>query len=142
MSRSRGPLGPLAALAGALALALVARAALDVVEVRGRSMAPALLPGDRLVVRRTRRARVGRIVLARDPRDPARELVKRVERVEGDRIWLVGDNPAASTDGRAFGAVPASEVTWQVVARYWPPRRIGLVSRARSRSAASAPPSD
>ena len=34
-------------LLGGLAVALVARERLDVVEVRGRSMTPALYPGDR-----------------------------------------------------------------------------------------------
>lgn len=120
-----------AALAGLFVLvaALAARRQLDVVEVRGRSMAPTLLPGDRLVARRAP-ARVGDVVLVPDPRDPRRELVKRVAAIGPAGAWLRGDNPAASTDARTFGAVPLGPRPWRVVARYWPPRRAGRIPAA------------
>jgi nickel-type superoxide dismutase maturation protease len=110
-----------------LALA-VARRNLDVVEVRGRSMAPTLLPGDRLLVAR-RPARRGDVVLARDPRDPRRELIKRVASADERGLVLRGDNPSASTDARAFGALLPETVRWRVVGRYWPMHRLGTVSR-------------
>lgn len=112
--------------AGAAAANVVARRWVDVVEVEGTSMAPALLPGDRLLVEsltyRLRSPRVGDIVLAADPRAPSRELVKRVATV-GSTVELRGDAPDASTDSRTFGAVPVASVRWRVAARYRPPRR-------------------
>lgn len=106
------------------------RRRVDVVEVRGRSMAPALEPGDRLiVVRRRSPLRAGDIVLALDPRDAGRELVKRVAEVGPRGVLLRGDDPSHSTDGRVFGWLPESAVAWRVVARYWPPDRIGRVGR-------------
>ena len=103
-----------------IASALVARRQLDVVEVRGRSMAPALNPGDRLLVVRMRRApRIGEVVLAPDPREPRRELVKRVAGVTPGGIQLRGDNVAASTDAR----VAPDRVRWRVALRYWPLNR-------------------
>ena len=108
-----------------LALA-VARRRLDVVEVRGRSMAPTLLPGDRLIVVRAP-PRAGDVVLARDPRDPRRELVKRVARIGPTGVRLQGDNPRASTDARAFGAIAQAEVAWRAVLRYWPLERAGPI---------------
>lgn len=113
-------------LLGLLAL-LSARRYLDAVEVRGSSMAPALLPGDRLLAARLR-PRTGDVVLAPDPRDPRRELIKRAARV--DRLGVVvlrGDNPAASTDATTFGTVPATAVSWRILLRYWPPERAGRV---------------
>jgi len=110
---------------------------LDVVEVRGGSMAPSLLPGDRLLVEsRTyegRPPRWGEVVLAADPREPERELIKRVVAVddEAGTVDLRGDAPAASTDSRAFGAVPIAAVRWRAVYRYWPPGRVGGLSRDR-----------
>jgi signal peptidase I len=99
---------------------------LDVVEVRGNSMAPTLRPGDRLVViRLDRLPRVGDVVLAGDPRDSSRELVKRVAAVGRDGVELRGDNPGASTDGRTFGPVPAPAIRWRVRFRYWPLARVG-----------------
>jgi nickel-type superoxide dismutase maturation protease len=110
---------------------LVARRWLDVVEVEGESMAPTLRPGDWLVVeRRTYLRRMplpGEIVVAPDPRDPRRELVKRVVSVDGE-AWTVelgGDRTSASTDSRTFGAVPAATVRWRAVWRYWPLSRTG-----------------
>jgi signal peptidase I len=103
-----------------LAIALLARRRLDVVVVRGRSMAPTLLPGDRLLVVRTHHApRTGDVVLAPDPLEPGRELVKRVAGVGPGRIELRGDNVAASTDAR----VAPDRVRWRAVIRYWPPNR-------------------
>lgn len=119
--------GLLLVAAGLAAWRVVARN-LDVVAVRGRSMAPALLPGDRLIVRRRRgRPRIGEVVVVRDPRRPARELIKRVAAVDGDGVTLHGDNRARSTDARDFGPVAASRVQWGVVLRYWPPSRVGAL---------------
>ena len=109
----------------------VGRRWLDAVEVRGRSMAPSLLPGDRLLVEsRTyagRMPRRGEVVLAPDPRKPERELIKRVVAIDDATASaeLRGDDPAASTDSREFGAVPLSAIRWRAVFRYWPPERAG-----------------
>ena len=130
MSRRR----PLVALLGAAAGMAAGAAAsrwLDVVEVRGGSMAPALLPGDRLLVESRsylrRIPRPGEVVLAPDPRQGDRELIKRVAAVDeaGDAADLRGDAPEASTDSRDFGAVPLSTIRWRAAFRYWPPERAG-----------------
>jgi len=128
MRPGRGLAGPLLVL---LAIWLIARRWLDVVEVRGRSMAPTLLPGERLLAVRLRRPpRPGEVVLAPDPRHRGRELVKRVRAVTPSGVSLRGDNPAFSTDARAFGAIPAADVGWRVVGRFWPARRAGGVPPA------------
>ena len=106
---------------------LLVRRRLDVVEVRGRSMAPALLPGDRLLVGRLGPPRVGDVVLAMDPRDRGRELVKRVSGLDAGGVTLRGDNRSRSSDARTFGALPRSAVRWRVIGRYWPADRIGRV---------------
>lgn len=109
----------------------IGRRWLDVVEVRGGSMAPSLLPGDRLLVEshsyQGRAPRPGEVVLAADPRRPERELIKRVASIDdaASSAELRGDAPEASTDSRAFGAVPLSAIRWRAVFRYWPPQRAG-----------------
>ncbi|MGH8906584.1 MAG: nickel-type superoxide dismutase maturation protease [Egibacteraceae bacterium] len=111
-------------------LALLAGACrrLDRVMVQGVSMAPALLPGDRLLVLRTRRVRVGDLVVARDPREPARELVKRlVEITPQGELVCHGDNAESSTDSRAYGALPAGCLVGRALYRYAPPARSGLM---------------
>ncbi len=118
----------LGGLAGAAAANVLSRRWVDVVQVRGRSMTPTLLPGDRLLVEsltyRSRRPRAGDIVLAADPRDGSRELVKRVAS-SGPGLELRGDSSEESTDSRAFGPLPVESVHWRAVYRYWPPRRAG-----------------
>jgi len=94
-------------------------------EVSGDSMAPTLAAGDCLVVDRkafaTRLPRPGEVIVARDPREPTRELVKRVRDVEpGIGAWLEGDDGSASTDSRTFGYVPMDLVVGRVRLRYWP----------------------
>ncbi len=94
-------------------------------EIDGQSMAPALRPGDFVIVDRQafalRAPRPGDVVLAHDPRDPARMLVKRIASVNADGgLWLAGDNPDDSTDSREFGPVPAGAIVGQVRWRYWP----------------------
>jgi signal peptidase I len=122
------------ALAAATTWLAARRLRLFRVLVQGRSMEPAILPGDQLLVAGgPRRIRRGDVVVVRRP---GLEVVKRVaglpgERVAGetlgpDRFLVVGDNPAASTDGRSFGPVSRSEIVGVVLFRYWP--RAGDVS--------------
>ena len=121
----------LLAIATVVATALVVRRHIDVVEVRGRSMVPALRPRDRLIATRlSRPPRPGEIVIAPDPRAPGRELVKRVVAAGRSGVVLRGDNVAWSTDARAFGPVPASAIEWRVAVRYWPLDRAGRVPTA------------
>jgi nickel-type superoxide dismutase maturation protease len=127
--------GPLFLALGVAAGVTIGRRWLDLVEVRGGSMAPSLLPGDRLLVEshsyQSRAPRAGEVVLAADPRRPDRELIKRVASIDEatSSVELRGDAPEASTDSRAFGAIPLSAIRWRAVFRYWPPQRAGrLVS--------------
>ncbi len=103
---------------------------LDAVEVTGRSMVPTLEPGDRLLVEtwtyRRRPPGIGDVVVAPDPREPTRELVKRVAAVEDGQVTLRGDS-AKSTDSRRFGSVPLTDVRARAVFRYWPPAKAGPI---------------
>lgn len=95
---------------------------LGVVAVAGPSMLPTLRPGDWLAVRRGATARPGDIVVVRRPDRPGLLVVKRLDHWRPDgAAWVVGDNPAASDDSRAFGPVPRELVRARVLFRYWPP---------------------
>jgi signal peptidase I len=44
-------------------------------------------------------------------------------------IWVLGDNrPLSRSDSRLFGPLSIDEVHWQVVARYWPTTRTGMIA--------------
>jgi len=93
-------------------------------------MAPTLLPGDRLLVRRgvgplRATIRVGDLVAVVDPRRPDRTMVKRVAGFTAGGVIVHGDNAAASTDSRHFGPVDPAAVLGRVVYRYYPEARRG-----------------
>lgn len=88
----------------------------------GASMVPAYYDGDRLLVRYGAAVGPGDVVLARDPRDPALVVLKRIARREGGGWWLLADNSYAPGDSRQFGVVPDALVLGRVAARLWPPR--------------------
>ncbi len=101
-------------------------------EVTGSSMAPALLPGDRLVVvglpwLPQPWPEPGAVIAVRDPRLPSRILIKRVSGIDRRHgtLQVVGDHRVASTDSRAFGPVPRSSVVGRAVYRYAPAGRSG-----------------
>jgi nickel-type superoxide dismutase maturation protease len=132
---ARAILAGVAATLAALALSRAVRR----VKVEGRSMAPAFLPGDCLVVVKPAPRRLaalfggasgvkpGEVVAVRDPRHPGRVLVKRVSSVDSNAgtVEVLGDASQASTDSRTFGPVPMSSVLGRAVYRYAPPGRTG-----------------
>ena len=93
-------------------------------------MTPTLQPGDRLLVVRGRRPRVGDLVCLRDPDGSSRLLVKRVVAVLPTGIEVRGDNEAASRDSRRFGPVEPSRLTGRARYRYFPPARVGLLRQS------------
>jgi len=100
--------------------------------ISGRSMLPTLSPGDWVLVDEfayhSALPRRGHVVVAADPREPERHLVKRVTSVDlHGAVRLEGDNADESTDSREFGAVPASNLKGRVRWRYWPAKRAGTV---------------
>lgn len=115
-----------AVLAGA---SLTALARLHRLEVTGQSMQPTLVPGDRLLLLRTRRVRAGDLVVLPDPREPRRMVVKRVVVTSAGGVTVRGDNAVASTDSRQFGMVPRASVRGRVVYRYFPDSRRGRIGR-------------
>jgi len=77
-------------------------------------MAPTLVDGQVVVGRYTRELTVGDVVIVSHN---GLEKIKRIEKHEGDLVYLLGDNPAESTDSRSFGWLPAKTIIAKVV---WP----------------------
>jgi signal peptidase I len=87
------------------------------VRVAGHSMEPALHHGDELLFLRIA-PHVGSVVVARDPRDRARLIVKRVAHVDGDDLVLESDMP-----GHESLIVDRRAVIGRAILRYQPLRR-------------------
>ena len=113
------------------------------VAVAEESMAPALRPGDWLVLDPTLRRwpRRGSVVVFREP-DSGILAIKRVAAGPGDRVrlsagllhlrrdeaWLLGDNRAISLDSRRYGPVPLDSLAGRAWFRYGPLKRIGPIA--------------
>ena len=92
-------------------------------QVEGESMTPSLSAGERVLVNklsyRLAKPRPGDLVVVRDPREPERLLLKRIDREAGPDGWLVlGDNAEGSTDSRQFGPVARELIVGKVWFRY------------------------
>jgi len=77
-------------------------------------MAPALKAGQLVVGRQTRDLKPGDVVIVSHN---GQEKIKRIEKQQGDLIYLLGDNASASTDSRDFGWLSAKHIIAKVV---WP----------------------
>ncbi len=102
------------------------------VAIEGPSMEPTLREGDWLLVDPDAHARrppaPGDLVLAPDPREDDRLLIKRVGSVDQDGwLTLAGDDPDHSTDSRVFGSVDPASVVGAPWFRYWPLGRVGRI---------------
>ena len=118
------------------------------VAVAEDSMAPALAPGDWLLLDPTtdRWPRRGSIVVFSEPGTDIL-AIKRVAARPGDRVrisagilhlgpdqaWLLGDNGALSIDSRRYGPVPLEALIGRAWFRYGPWRRIGRLRRRLAR---------
>src|SRR5437660_12002858 len=88
------------------------------VAVAGHSMLPALRDGELLIYTDLVAPRRGDVVVARDPRDGRRWLVKRVRAVRAHALELCG-----GVEGHEAGRIPRQALLGREVFRYWPSAR-------------------
>lgn len=86
--------------------------------VEGNSMMPNLNDGDVVLVKPTRRVKIGDVVLAMHPYKQSVKVLKRVSEInEEGRFVLSGDNPEESTDSRTFGSIKSADILGKVIGR-------------------------
>jgi len=80
--------------------------------VVGDSMLPGLKPGQVVWARRHfANLKVGDVVVVKHG---GLEKIKRLKQIDGEHVFVVGDNAAASTDSRQFGWLPRADVVAKV----------------------------
>lgn len=81
--------------------------------VRNASMAPKLRPGQWIIATALyRKLRPGQVVIVE--RDN-KELIKRIERIEDHKLFVIGDNLDSSMDSRQFGWLDEEQVVAKVL---------------------------
>ena len=90
---------------------------LKIYKVFDQSMEPCLHNGDYVLASRLHgRLRKGDIVIVRHP-IKRMTLVKRISSIDGNTIFVTGDNIAFSEDSRSFGPVSGAAVLGKVIAK-------------------------
>lgn len=86
--------------------------------VEGDSMLPTLADGDKVLIDAKGYIGAGDVVLAAHPYRSDVKIVKRVSEIaDNGRLTLSGDNPATSTDSRAFGTVSLESIIGKVTSK-------------------------
>ena len=86
--------------------------------VEGDSMLPTLADGDKVLIDAKGYLAVGDVVMAQHPYKSDVKIIKRVSDIADDgRLTLTGDNPAESTDSRAFGTVSLESIIGKVTSK-------------------------
>lgn len=84
--------------------------------IRNGSMAPKLRPGQLIMATRLfHKLHAGQVVIVERNN---KQFIKRIERIENDKLFVIGDNLAASVDSRQFGWLDCRAV----IARVFRPR--------------------
>lgn len=85
--------------------------------INGNSMSPTLKPGqDVLSVNWFVNPKIGDVVVVKSDKGKVqRDIVKRVVRIEGDKVFVEGDNKGKSTDSRDFGPISKDQVVGKIV---------------------------
>lgn len=90
--------------------------------ITGNSMLPLLNPNDEVLINpnayRHQSPQPGDIIVAIHPNQPELKIVKGIDAVDNERCFLLGKNPAESTDSRSFGWVENILLQGQVTCRF------------------------
>lgn len=82
--------------------------------VVGHSMLPILPPGTLVIGIESSKAKPGKVVIIEHD---GKEKIKRIEKIEDNKIFVVGDHGADSSDSRQFGWLDKKAILAKII---WP----------------------
>ncbi|MES2971572.1 MAG: nickel-type superoxide dismutase maturation protease [Patescibacteria group bacterium] len=83
--------------------------------VNGHSMIPSLPPGTLVVgYKYFRKLKPGHVVVVTHDK---KEKIKRIDQINKQEVFLLGDHPDTSTDSRHFGWLPSENISARII---WP----------------------
>jgi phage repressor protein C with HTH and peptisase S24 domain len=84
--------------------------------VVGGSMQPSLFPNQLVLGRRGAKPKIGSLVIVKYR---GKEIVKRLDKIDGQKLFITGDNEQHSLDSRKFGWISQELLVATVI---WPRR--------------------
>jgi len=87
--------------------------------VKGISMEPTYTAGDTVYVNRLaylfKNPKVGDIVVVKNLTEFQKNILKRINKIERKKYFLIGDNNKGSTDSRHFGPIKKHNIEGKVI---------------------------
>lgn len=80
--------------------------------IQEKSMSPYLNPGDLVIIFRTKNIKRNDVVVFEKDED---FYIKRVDKIDNDKLFLTGDNKKESTDSRKFGWINKKDIVGKVI---------------------------
>ena len=93
-------------------------------KIKEKSMEPTLRENQTVLVNRYyyifRRPKIGEIIVIKDPtllklRGTRRYMIKRIEKIDKDKVFVIGDNKTESIDSRKFGWIDKRNIVGKVI---------------------------
>jgi SOS-response transcriptional repressor LexA len=82
-------------------------------KVSGNSMLSAFYPDQKIIgLHWYINLKINDVVIAKIEK---REVIKRITKIENQKVWLEGDNKKESTDSRTFGWIPKENIIAKVI---------------------------
>lgn len=81
-------------------------------KVYGNSMFPTLKEGQEVLTFNWMKSKIGDVVVIKHEN---KEMVKRIEKMEKNKFFVLGDNKKESTDSRHFGPIDQSQILGKVI---------------------------
>ncbi len=83
-------------------------------QVQEDSMLPALKPGDVVLVNKLSTPGVGDVIVLKNPEDQKMLLIKKIQKVDDRKYFVMGNDLKKSRDSRHFGLVEKKDIIGKV----------------------------
>jgi len=83
-------------------------------------MIPLFYPGENVLVNKLtyffQNPKIGDVIIIQNR--IGKRLIKRIEKISGEKIYVIGENKAKSVDSRRFGPILKKEIIGKVISKF------------------------